>query len=72
MTEERRLRLCIAGATGWTGSAVAAAVRDAADLSLGTAVSRSAAGRDLGEAVDGQALGVPVYGRSAKRSTGST
>ena len=61
MTEKRRLRLCIAGATGWTGSAVAAGVRDAADLSLGSAVSRSAAGRDLGEALDGPALEVPVY-----------
>ena len=55
------MRLCIAGATGWTGSAVAAGAQDAADLTLGSAVSRSAAGQDLGEALGGQAIGVPVY-----------
>ncbi len=47
------LRICIAGATGWTGSAVAQGVLDAPDLELGSAVSRSAAGREIG--------GAPVY-----------
>jgi 4-hydroxy-tetrahydrodipicolinate reductase len=37
------------------------AVVDAPDLALGSAVSRSAAGRDLGEALGGEALGVPVH-----------
>jgi len=52
--------VCIAGATGWTGRALVRAVAEAPDLTLGSAVSRSAAGRDLGEALDGAALGVPV------------
>jgi 4-hydroxy-tetrahydrodipicolinate reductase len=55
------LSVCIAGATGWTGRALARAVLDAPDLALGSAVSRSAAGRDLGEALGGEPVGVPVH-----------
>jgi 4-hydroxy-tetrahydrodipicolinate reductase len=57
------LSVCIAGATGWTGRALVAAVLDAPDLALRSAVARSAAGRDLGEALGGEALGVPVHAR---------
>ena len=59
---EPGLSVCIAGATGWTGRALVQAVLDAPDLSLVSAVSRSAAGQDLGEALGGAALGVPVHG----------
>jgi 4-hydroxy-tetrahydrodipicolinate reductase len=55
------ISVCIAGATGWTGRALVAAVLSATDLELVSAVSRSAAGRDLGEALGGGPLGVPVY-----------
>jgi len=55
------LSVCIAGATGWTGPALVRGVLEAPDLSLRSAVSRSAAGRDLGEALDGDALDVPVF-----------
>jgi 4-hydroxy-tetrahydrodipicolinate reductase len=37
------IRVCVAGITGWTGSAVAAAVREADDLELVAGVSRHAA-----------------------------
>lgn len=47
------LGICVAGATGWTGSAVAEAVAAADDLELRSAVSRSAAGSTIG--------GAPVY-----------
>jgi len=53
--------VCIAGATGWTGRALVPAVLEAPDLALTSAVSRSAAGRDLGEALGGAALRVPVH-----------
>jgi 4-hydroxy-tetrahydrodipicolinate reductase len=56
-----RLNVCIAGATGWTGQALVRGVLDAPDLALRSAVSRSAAGRDLGEALGGDALDVPVF-----------
>ena len=58
----QHLRVCIAGATGWTGRALVTGVRAAPDLALGSAVSRSAAGRDLGEALGGEVMGVPVHG----------
>ena len=35
------IRVCVAGVTGWTGSAVAAAVGEASDLDLVAGVSRS-------------------------------
>jgi 4-hydroxy-tetrahydrodipicolinate reductase len=62
MTQTPELSVCIAGATGWTGRALVSAVLDARDLGLGSAVSRSASGRDLGEALGGEALGVSVHG----------
>ncbi|HMI70561.1 MAG TPA: 4-hydroxy-tetrahydrodipicolinate reductase [Solirubrobacteraceae bacterium] len=54
-------RVCIAGATGWTGRALVSGVLTAPDLELVSAVARSAAGRDLGEALGGETLGVPVH-----------
>ena len=53
-----RLNLCIAGATGWTGSALVEAVAAADDLELRSAVSRSAAG--------GEIAGAPVYATVAE------
>jgi 4-hydroxy-tetrahydrodipicolinate reductase len=47
------LRVCVAGATGWTGSAIADAVAAAEDMELRSAVSRSSAG--------GECRGAPVY-----------
>jgi len=41
------LRICVGGATGWTGSALVEGVRKAADLELSGAVARKAAGCDL-------------------------
>jgi 4-hydroxy-tetrahydrodipicolinate reductase len=62
MAQGQQLSVCIAGATGWTGRALVAGVLDAPDLVLASGVSRSAAGRDLGEALGGDALGLPVFG----------
>jgi 4-hydroxy-tetrahydrodipicolinate reductase len=57
------LGVCVAGATGWTGRQVAAAVLAAEDLDLRSAVGRSAAGRDLGAAWGGEPNGVRVFAR---------
>lgn len=59
--DSRGVKVCVAGATGWVGRAVAEGVLAAEDLVLVSAVGRSAAGRDLGEAWGGESLGVPVY-----------
>jgi 4-hydroxy-tetrahydrodipicolinate reductase len=64
------ISVCIAGATGWTGRALVPAVVDASDLELVSSVNRSAAGRDLGEALSGDALGVPVYATVAEALDG--
>ena len=56
------IRVCVAGATGWAGAALVAAVVAADDLVLRSAVARSAAGADLGTALGGTALNVRVYG----------
>lgn len=62
--------MCIAGATGWTGRALARAVLEAPDLALVSAVSRSASGGDLGEALGGDAMGVTVHGTVAEALDG--
>ena len=59
------ISVCVAGATGWTGRAVAHAVLEADDLRLDAAVSRSAAGLDLGTAWGGEPIGVAVRGAVA-------
>ncbi len=61
MDGKQQLTVCVAGATGWTGRALVRGVLDAPDLALGSAVSRSAAGSDLGEALGRDVLGVPVH-----------
>ncbi|GKY86664.1 4-hydroxy-tetrahydrodipicolinate reductase [Sinisalibacter aestuarii] len=48
------LKICMAGATGWTGGAIAAAVAGAADMALVSCVSRRSAG--------GEVLGAPCFG----------
>lgn len=54
------IRICVAGATGWTGEAVTRAVLAAPDLTLVGAVARRAAGRDIGEELGMNAAGVIV------------
>ena len=56
------LSVCIAGATGWTGTALVQGVLDAPDLRLRSAVSRSAAGGEIG--------GAPVYASVAEALDG--
>ncbi|HLM41901.1 MAG TPA: 4-hydroxy-tetrahydrodipicolinate reductase, partial [Microvirga sp.] len=54
------LRITLAGATGWVGKALVAAIAASGDLVLAGAVSRSAAGQDAGEAAGLPRLGVPI------------
>src|SRR5215475_15488737 len=59
------LRICIGGATGWTGSALVEGVRKAADLELSGAVARKAAGRE----VDGIKVAATVADALSAHST---
>jgi 4-hydroxy-tetrahydrodipicolinate reductase len=54
--------ICIAGATGWTGSALVDGVLAAADLELRSGVSRSAAGNEIS--------GAPVFASVAEALDG--
>lgn len=55
------IRVCLAGATGWAGSAVARAIATLDDITLVSAVSRTHAGKTLGEALNEPALTCSVF-----------
>lgn len=61
-----KLKVCIAGATGWVGKPLCAAVSEADDLSLVGAVSRTHKGRSLGDAVGGLNSDLTVSGSVAE------
>jgi 4-hydroxy-tetrahydrodipicolinate reductase len=60
------IRICIAGATGWAGSELARAVGKTADLALVSAVSRTHAGRTLGQALGEPTLTTPIFASVAE------
>lgn len=57
-----KLRICIAGATGWAGTELSRGVFAADDMALVAAMSRSSAGRTLGEALGIEGLTTPIFG----------
>src|SRR5215208_4114542 len=56
------LKICVAGATGWAGSELSRAIIHAADMQLVAAISRSQAGKTLGEAIGVTGLTTPILG----------
>ena len=60
------IRVVLAGATGWVGRALLPAIVASSDLKLVAAVSRSAAGKDAGEAAGAAATGVKVVATLAE------
>ena len=60
------IRVCIAGATGWAGSALSKGVHSAENLKLICGVSRTKAGKSLNEIlhIDGEAI--PIYGTTTE------
>lgn len=61
-----KVRVCLAGATGWAGSALARGIAQAPDMELVAAVSRSHAGQALGEVLDIAGLTTPVFATAAE------
>ncbi len=62
-----QLRVCIAGATGWAGSELARAVaREAPELALVSAVSRTHAGTSLGDVWHDPSVSVPILATAAE------
>lgn len=56
-----RLNVCVAGATGWAGSALAQGILAAPDLELVAAIARSQAGKTVGEAIGVSGLHAPIF-----------
>lgn len=57
-----KLRICVAGATGWAGSELSRGIFNAADMELVAAISRRYAGKTLEEAIGIKGLTVPIFG----------
>lgn len=56
------IKLCLAGATGWAGSALARHIAQTEDIELVSAVSRTHAGRILGNVLGEPRLAAPIFG----------
>lgn len=56
------IRVCIAGATGWAGSALTRAVHQSEDLALSGAVSRSNRGKTVQEVLELKGAGTVISG----------
>lgn len=55
------IRVCLAGATGWAGSALAKGIAQTRDIILAAAVSRRQAGNMLGDVLGVPSLGCPIF-----------
>jgi 4-hydroxy-tetrahydrodipicolinate reductase len=58
----RNIKVCVAGATGWAGSALSQGIFAASDMEFVAAISRGHAGKTLGEAIDIDGLTAPIFG----------
>jgi 4-hydroxy-tetrahydrodipicolinate reductase len=54
------IRVCVAGATGWAGSAVTAAILASSEFQLVGALARRHVGTDIGEAINAGRAGVTI------------
>lgn len=60
------IRVCLAGATGWAGSALARAIAQSDDIQLAAAVSRTHAGKNLGEVLAEPRIDCLIYATAAQ------
>ncbi len=60
------IRVCLAGATGWAGSELARGISRTTDVTLASAVSRSHAGRTLGDVLNEPGIRCKVYGSATE------
>jgi 4-hydroxy-tetrahydrodipicolinate reductase len=63
------IRICLAGATGWAGSAVARALAQSDDITLVSAVARTHAGKKLGDVLGESSLTCSVYATAQEALT---
>lgn len=63
------IKVCLAGATGWAGSAVARGIAYTNDIVLTSAVARSFAGKSLGEVLTEPRLTCPIFATAQEALT---
>jgi len=63
------LRVCLAGATGWAGSELARGIATVDDIELVSAVSRTHAGKALGDVLGEGRLRAPVFASAGEALT---
>lgn len=63
------IRVCLAGATGWAGSALATAISKTTDISLVSAISRTYAQHNLGEVLSDPSINCPMYATAKEALT---
>lgn len=54
------IRVCVAGATGWTGGALTRGILASSEIQLVSAIGRRQAGTDIGVALGRAPLGIPI------------
>jgi 4-hydroxy-tetrahydrodipicolinate reductase len=57
-----KLKICVAGATGWAGTELSKGIYRSEDMELVATISRSNAGKTLGEVIGIEGLSVPIFG----------
>ena len=60
------IAVCLAGATGWAGSELARAIASSSDMVIVAAVSRTHAGRRLGEVLGDARITCPIFASAAE------
>jgi 4-hydroxy-tetrahydrodipicolinate reductase len=66
MMTAKPISVCLAGATGWAGSELARAIGSLPDMVMVAAVSRTHAGRRLGEVLGDAEITCPIYASAAE------
>jgi len=61
-----KIRVCLAGATGWAGSALSRGIFEAPDMELVAGISRSQAGKVLGDVLGIDGLATPIFATMAE------
>lgn len=56
-----KVKICVAGATGWAGSELSRAIQNTEDMEFVAAISRSQAGKTVGQVLGVEGLTTPIY-----------
>jgi 4-hydroxy-tetrahydrodipicolinate reductase len=57
-----KLQICVAGGTGWAGSELCRGISEAVDMEIVAALSRSHAGKILGDVINIPSVTAPIFG----------